>query len=367
MSTTRERFLSAALFSRIALRYWLGVYPRLAWEMRHWRSRADSIADPLLRRIALEAQRGKRGNIEGAAAFAVLVPRVRRGLAVRMIVAWQAAYDYADLLAEQPCTDRSANARQLHLALLRAVQPGVPHDDYYARCERSDDGDYLRDMIDTTRAALAQMSNMRPVLVPAREAITRIIAYQAMNQGDHADLERWARTQSPPDDGLEWWETAAAGASSLVVLALLAASADSSLSASDIAAIERAYYPWIGALHTLLDSLIDMREDAAAGQISLLAHYASLEEAATRMQTMTERALAAARGLRRGGLHALLFAAMASLYLTAPEASLAEAAPVSERVLDVLGVAAMPSMAVLRARRALGHAWTLVRPREKQC
>lgn len=355
MSTTWRRFSSGALFVQTALRYWLGVYPHLAREMRHWKARAASIDDPLLRRVALEAQLSKRGNIEGAAAFAVLVPSRSRALTVRMIVAWQAAYDYADLLAEQPCGDRSANARQLHLALLRALQPWVPHDDYYALCASSEDGGYLLDMIDTTRGALAQMSNNRPASGPTEAAITRIIAYQALNQGDHSALARWADDQTSPDSALQWWETAAAGASSLAVLALLAAAADPRLSSGDIAAIERAYYPWIGALHTLLDSLVDLGEDAGAGQVSLLSHYSSAEEAGARLQMITERALGAARGLRGGDLHALILAGMVSLYLTAPEASLPEAAPISERILAVLGGAATPSMWVLRARRAAGR------------
>lgn len=355
MSTTCARLSSAVVFVRAALGYWFGVYPHVAREMRYWKARAGAIGDPLLRQVALEAQLSKRGNIEGAAAFAVLVPRGRRALTVKMIVAWQAAYDYADLVAEQPCEDRSANARQLHLALLRALQPGVPHDDYYARFGRDEDGDYLREMVDTTRGAFTQMSNNRPVSGPVEAAITRIIAYQALNQDDHDALARWASDETPPNTGLRWWETAAAGASSLAVLALLAAAAEPQLSPDDIAAIERAYYPWIGALHTLLDSLVDLREDAAAGQISLLSHYSSSEEVGARMQMMAERALSAARGLRQGALHALILASMVSLYLTAPEASFPEAAPASERVLAALGAAATPSMAVLRARRVAGR------------
>jgi tetraprenyl-beta-curcumene synthase len=356
MRTTCRRLQSAALFVGMALRYWLGVYPHVVREMRHWRQRAGSIRDPLLRRVALDAQRAKRGNIDGAAAFAVLAPRVRRASTVRMIVAWQAAYDYADLLSEQPCVDRSANSRRLHLALLHALEPGAPHEDYYAHFDRNDDGDYLRDMIDTTRASLTQMSNIRPVKHPAEMAITRIIAYQGLNQSDHEALAQWAKAETPPGSELRWWETAAAGASSLAVLALFAAAADPRLSASDVAAIERAYYPWIGALHTLLDSLIDLREDAEAGQLSLLAHYSSREEVAARMQLMTERALGAARGLRKGGAHAIILAGMASLYLTAAEASAPEAAPVSERVLGALGGAARPAMLVMRARRVVGSA-----------
>jgi tetraprenyl-beta-curcumene synthase len=363
MHTASRRFLSAVLFVRTALRYWLGVYPHVVREMRQWEVRAASIRDPLLRRVALDAQQTKRGNIEGAAAFAVLVPRVCRALTVRMIVAWQAAYDYADLLSEQPCVDRSANARQLHLGLLRALQPEVPHEDYYAHFDRDDDGDYLRDLIDATRAAFTQMSNIRPVSGPAEEAITRIIAYQSLNQDDHGELERWANAETPPDSELHWWETAAAGASSLAVLALLAAAADPRLSSSDVAAIERAYYPWIGALHTLLDSLIDLREDAQAGQVSLLVHYSSPEETTVRMRLIAERALRAARDLRKGGLHALILAGMASFYLTAPEASFPETAPVSERLLEVLGAAAMPAMLVLRARRAVGRTRASLRDR----
>jgi tetraprenyl-beta-curcumene synthase len=357
MSTARERFLSATLFIQTALRYWLLVYPRLAREMRYWKLRARSIPDPLLRSVALETQRSKRGNIEGAAAFAVLVPRKTLALTVKMIVAWQAAYDYADLLAEQPCVNRSANARQLHTSLLRALQPEVAHDDYYACFDRSEDGHYLRDLIDATRSAFSQMSNIRPVAGLAKEAITRIIAYQSLNQDNPEELARWAEREGSPDAGLRWWETAAAGASSLAVLALLAAAADPRLSASDVVAIERAYHPWIGALHTLLDSLIDLREDEQAGQISLLSHYDSREQAAARMGMLADRALRAARGLRDGKRHVLILAGMTSLYLTAPEAYSPEAAPISERILDALGETVAPSMLVLRVRRAVGRVW----------
>lgn len=357
MSTARERFLSATLFIQTALRYWLLVYPRLARELRHWKSRARSIPDPLLRGVALETQRSKRGNIEGAAAFAVLVPRKTRALTVKMIVAWQAAYDYADLLAEQPAVNRSANARQLHMSLLRALQPEVAHDDYYACFDRSEDDHYLRDLINTTRAAFSQMSNKRPVAEPAKRAITRIIAYQSLNQDHHDELARWAEREGSPESGLHWWETAAAGASSLAVLALLAAAADPRLNMSDVVAIERAYYPWIGALHTLLDSLIDLREDEQAGQVSLLSSYNSREEAGARMEMLTDRSLRAASDLRDGKRHVLILAGMTSLYLTAPEAHFPQAAPISQRILDALGEAVAPSMLVLRARRVIGRVW----------
>jgi tetraprenyl-beta-curcumene synthase len=351
MGTAWGRALSALLFARMALRYWLDVYPRVAREMRYWNKRARRIPDRDLRELALRAQRTKRGNVEGACAFAALVPHSQRAPTVRMLVAWQAAYDYVDLLAEQPCRDRSANARQSHLALLRALQPDVAHDDYYAHYRGACDGEYLRDMVDATRAIFGSSSNIRPVAPRAERAVVRIIEYQRLNQDRQRALARWAESEMPPHSTLRWWEIAAAGASSLAVLALLTAAVDSRLSAGDIAAIEQAYYPWIGALHTLLDSLIDLDEDAQAGQVSLLVHYSSTRELAARTRMIALHAKRVAEGLRYGGGHALILTGMASLYLTAPQARGPKVRNTANGIVRALGDTAMPSMSVLRIRR----------------
>jgi len=97
--TVRERVALAAAFVDAALRYWLTVFPRVGRGLRHWHERAGQIPDQELRRIAFDSLR-KRGNIEGAAAFAAFAPRSRRAAVVRALVALQAAYNYADLLSE---------------------------------------------------------------------------------------------------------------------------------------------------------------------------------------------------------------------------------------------------------------------------
>ncbi len=119
-SGVRERLALAGMFGATALRYWTGVFPGVCRELARWRRRAGEIANPVLRGLALEAP-GKRGNIEGAAAFAVFVPRSHRNLVLRAVVAFQTAYNYLDLLAEQPGPDPAANARRLHEALLVAL------------------------------------------------------------------------------------------------------------------------------------------------------------------------------------------------------------------------------------------------------
>ena len=139
------RVALAASFAGAARRYWLGVFPRVCIERRRRRSRALQIPDPLLRHTAIEAQR-KWGNVEGAAAFAAFVPRRHRAAAARAMACYQAAYNYLDMLGEQPSDDPVANGRSLHSALLIALEPGpqATHPDYYEHNSRhDDDGGYL--------------------------------------------------------------------------------------------------------------------------------------------------------------------------------------------------------------------------------
>ncbi|HSZ13610.1 MAG TPA: DUF2600 family protein [Solirubrobacteraceae bacterium] len=352
MGKARDLIASAGAFVQLACRYWLDVFPAICREARFWSERAARIPDPLLRRVALDSLREKRGNIEGAGAFAALVPQPQRALVVRMLIAWQAAYDYVDTLSEEPSADRQANGRQLHLALLAALEPGPHHDDYYAHHPCSDDGGYLEAMVDAVRAAFAALPGSGAVAAPVQRAAMRIIVYQSLNHDDHSALAEWADAETPADSDLHWWETAAAGASSLAVLALLTVAPNPRVSTDQVTAIERAYFPWIGALHTLLDSLVDLREDARAGQTSLLEHYESAAEAAARMRILASRSLRSAQSLPNGRQHALIMVAMASLYLTAPEATSASAGVVSRGIVEALGPLLSPSMAVLATRRA---------------
>jgi tetraprenyl-beta-curcumene synthase len=129
---------------------------------------------------------------------------------------------------------------------------------------------------------------------------------------------------------------------------------------AEIDAIEAAYFPWIGALHSLLDNLVDIAEDYATGQRSLVGCYASSLDASTRMRLLAERSLRAAEELPGSRGHVLILAAMASFYLSTPEASAPAARPVAHAVLDALGEPAQLSMLVfrtrLRARRLMPRA-----------
>ncbi len=355
-TTAGGRTALTGAFAGAARRYWLGVFPRVCAERRRRELRAQEIPDPLLRRVVVDALR-KWGNIEGASAFAAFVPRRQRSAAVRAMACFQAAYNYLDMLTELPNTDPEANGQLLHRALLVALSPEAEHLDYYAHHHLREDGGYLAETVDGCRAALAELPSYAVVAPAARRAAERIVAFQSCNtgevQGDYLALERWARAHTPQGSGLRWWETAAAGGSSMCVYALIAAAARPDVDPVEIAAIEGAYFPWIGALHSLLDNLIDAAEDYATGQRSLVGCYASPLDAATRMGLLAERSMSAACALPGARAHAILVAAMASFYLSTPEARASETAPVAAAVLNALGEPAELSMAVFRTRLRL--------------
>lgn len=357
VASPRQSHLSlAGAFTGAASRYWLGVFPLIGRELRHWHERARQIPDPVLRRLALLTQLGERGNYEGAAAYAVLVPRAYRARVVRAVVAFQTTYDYVDTLAEQPSDDPVANGRQLHLALLRALDPDSEQPDYYEHSASTRDNGYIRALVQTCRTALRTLPSYATVAEPALHAASTIVAYQSLNHEQACDgpqaLARWGTAVTPPGSGLRWWEAAAGGASSMTVFALIAAAAKPQLSAAETAATFVAYAPWISALHVLLDSLVDRAKDLEHGHHNLIDHYATPGEAASRLGWIAARAVQGAESLPDGAHHALIVAAMTSFYLSFPDTAAPGTRQAAQRVRETLGTLATPTMAVLRAQRA---------------
>ncbi len=340
--------------------YWLGVFPDACREVRIWRARAQAIPDPALRRIALQAHDEKRGNLEGAAAFAAFVRPAGRHATVRAVVAYQTMFDYLDNLSEEPSEDPIADARRLNGALLSAIAPGEPHHDYYPARRRGEDGGYLRALIGACRTTLISLPSFATIAELAREATERVITYQSLNHGDgngrHDSFERWARTSGRAHTRLRWWETAAAAGSTLDLFALIAAAADPALDPGVAGMLGAAYFPWVGALHSLLDSLADQVEDLTTGRRGLIDYYRSPDEAADRIATIAGEAMSQVGELPGGHGHTLIVAAMTSFYLcdlsTSPSPHARLAAPA---VLDAMGQLARPTMLILGARRSAGR------------
>jgi tetraprenyl-beta-curcumene synthase len=269
------------------------------------------------------------------------------------------------MLSEQSAAIGQEEARFLHEALaaaLAAVKPGTwtgrsesvesghDHERQTHPPKKHEDG-YLAALVETCQQALGELPSYGQVAPAAQRAAERVISFQAFNRRERDAIERWGRKQTPPAGDLRWWETAASGGSSLGVHVMIAAAAEPGIGRAHVDALEQAYFPWIGALHSMLDHLVDVEEDARAGESNLIELYGSTQEAAERMALLAERALVCARALQPAHRHELIVAAMASFYLSAPQAGVGDAAVVARAVLDVFGPLALPALAIFRARR----------------
>ena len=121
------------------------------------------------------------------------------------------------------------------------------------------------------------------------------------------------------------------------------------LNAHEADAIDRAYFPWIGGLHSLMDNLIDKHEDEAAGHRSLVEYYGP-QRAAQRMSWLAVQRRASAQELPHGRRHMVILTAMIANYLSTTEAQSDQLRPVSEAVLATAGPLTTPTLLVFKLR-----------------
>lgn len=267
-------------------RYWGGVVPLARREIIYWYARAETIRDPVLRRIARSKITGEQSNIESAAFFGLLAGR-DWSRAVRLVVAWQLAYELLDGIDERnPCL---ADGLRLHGALVEAV--GGP-------CSNHGCGHYLQELVDTCR----ELARPSEELTAAAEEVG--IAQARNHSGD--GLQEWAEQFAPH---LLWWESAAAGISSLGVLALL------TTPPSEHGQVLRTYTE-VRALSSLLDALVDDQADIHTVNHNWLRHYNSPRHAADRTMVLLKDARQALLPLHQEPLHRLILAGVVAHYLS---------------------------------------------------
>jgi tetraprenyl-beta-curcumene synthase len=355
------------------VRYWSTVAPAMRTQLTRWERRAGEIPDPLLQALASSKLREERFNVEVAATLATLAPRAHRRSAVEAIVALQVMYDYLDLLTEQPSPDPLPDGRRLYGALRDALTPGgAPEGDYYRHHPRCGDGGYLQELVGAVRLALADLPTTAAVtevalrgaercaqaqvlIHAAARAEARVQGFQAHTAGSRpgdpavAELERWARREAE-GTALQWPEYLAGAAASVIgVHALIAAAADRRTTPADAEALDAVYLS-IGAL-TMLDSLVDHREDTETGERGFLCYYESAEQMAGRLVSVAADAKARARSLPDAAHHVMTLVGVVAYYTSAPSARSAPTLPVAERMRRELWPLIAPTLALMRAWR----------------
>ena len=342
---------------RALVLYWVAVRPRVAHELRRWQRRAEAIPDATLRAQALSTLRDEGFNSEGAAVFATLVPSSQVTRAACLFVRLQMICDYVDTVSEQADSDPLRNTHQLHLALIDALQPGLPTADYYRHNPDEDDGGYLLRLVQACRNSLEKLPSYPEVREAAVHAVKRCVEGQsftlaAIHQGTDR-LSAWALEQDGAD-GYRWWEVAAASLSTVSLYALLALAANRDVTTAEAIQTDSVYFPSFCAVNALLDSLVDFDEDLRQPSLSSISRYNSSAEAGKRLSYLFCKADAAARGLRFGRRHAAMLVGISGFYLSTPNAENSFVPPIKAALAQAVGSRATMMLATLRLRRRLG-------------
>jgi tetraprenyl-beta-curcumene synthase len=345
----------------------LAVARELVWglravlrEVERWRSHAASIPDRVIREEALAALDHKRPNTDGAALLWTIPNRRSRRL-LRLLVAYEIMGDFLDSMIERGVEVGCLNGRQLHLALVDAVDLQRPMSDYYLEHPWCEDGGYLNQLVAFCRygcGLLPAYGCARPVLVEA----ARLAQVQGLNHEPDLMLRRlvleaWALSENNGSSELGWYETAGAASAWLTVLAVMAVAAEPLTSEDMPVKVFLAYFPWIALTATLLDSYDDLLDDQCTGAFSYLSVYGSFEHAVMRIEQCVKTAIVEARSLEHGERHVVIVSSMIALYLSKESVYRTDVGKSSATLLRASGPLTLllaPVLRVWRVANALG-------------
>lgn len=332
-----------------------GVLPEVERQLDRWRGLAKRCGDAELAAQARASIRLKRFHAQGGSVFAVVRNSVRRDL-VALIVALQTISDYLDNLCDRAGMTDELAFRQLHGAMVCAVDPCAPEDDYYRLYPYRDDGGYLAALV----AECRRLSAALPAYPLVRRAAARFASlYSDLQVYKHVErdrrealLEKWFGSHRHRFPDLAWWEFAAATGSTLGIFALYNLAVNPGTTQADVLAVIRAYFPWVCGLHILLDYLIDQAEDRAGGDLNFVSCYPDGDTCHRRLLFFLERALAAVSTLPRAFFHRTVVKGLLALYLSDPKVKDLGLRGLARELLAAGGVDARLMYHTCRALRA---------------
>jgi tetraprenyl-beta-curcumene synthase len=323
-------------------------------EIDAWRTRALAIPDAPIREDALSSIDRKRGHTDGAALFWILPPRRDLNL-LRLLVTYELIWDFLDSLNEHGACEGTTNGRQLHKALVEALDPATPISDYYRYHPWRDDGGYLRNLVEACRsgcAALPSYGRVRPFVVREAERAQVLALNHDIDPGcrDQA-LKAWAARECSDERRLAWFELSGAASASMTVHAFLALAAQPACTEADMQQTRAAYFPWMSAATTMLDSYVDQAEDEVNGDHRYISHYADEATAGERVRDLVTRSAREARRLRNGHRHAVITACMVAMYLSKDSARTPEMRATTADIVHAGGTLTRALLPILRLWR----------------
>ena len=310
--------------SGLIARYIYSIFPEVDRQLDHWTEICENAGDSVLAEQALDSIEFKRFHAQGGSVYA-LYPHTDPESTVRFIVALQTISDYLDNLCDRTGLYDEAAFRQLHLAILDAVDPERSISDYYIYYPYKNDNSYLIKLVEACRNEISLLPSYDLVIDNISEYMQ---LYSDLQTYKHLDkniresrILQWACKYQNKYPEISPWEFAAAAGSTLGVFILFAAASDPLLTPREARSISSAYFPWICGLHILLDYYIDLQEDLSTGDLNFTYYYKNLKECEERLSYFVDRALENCRALRFPEFHLTIVQGLLAMYLSDPKAS----------------------------------------------
>jgi tetraprenyl-beta-curcumene synthase len=206
----------------------------------------------------------------------------------------------------------------LHRALVAALDPPSPDQDFHRLHPWRDDGGYLAALVEGCRKeclVLPSYASVRPlVLEAAKQCAVQALNHNPDPRRRDSALQAWAEREHP-DRGMPWFEQTAAASASIAPHVLLALASEPLHDEREIDCVYTAY-SWISLAIAMLDSYADRVEDAATGDHSYISHYPNTEVAIKRLVEIIDQTMHAACAQRGGYRHAVIAASMIAMYLS---------------------------------------------------
>jgi tetraprenyl-beta-curcumene synthase len=303
------------------VRFMTRIVPLSAASLAEIRERALAIPDPQLRAEALSSVDRKAYHVAGACILATFLPADAARNYVAIVVPLETIYDYLDNLCDRHPEVGVEAYPVLHLAIADALDPAAPLRDYYARGPAGEDGGYLRDLVQRTQRSLAGVPHLDLLAPRFAEAASLYAEMQTHKHYPAGERERrcvaWYERHRDRYADIDWHEFASAAGSQFQVYGPLF---EALLDRRDaIAGTYDAYFPYVSALHVLLDAFIDQAEDREHGELNFSRVYGSATALRTRVRSLFDAAKARLRTLPGDRAHRFVLDVMTLFYLSHPK------------------------------------------------
>lgn len=269
----------------ILTRYIAHILPHTGQQLKGWQQSAGQIPDLSLRTQALASLEKKAFHCQGGAVFAVDVKNDMKLL--KFIVAYQTLCDYLDNLCDRAGTIDGDAFFMLHQSLLDSLDDSRECQDYYRYYPGKDDGGYILSLVRECRRSI----QLAPVYERVQNDVIQLagwycqlqVAKHLESKEREAVLRQWVDELLPGFSEIYWQEFAAATGSTLGIFAMMRWAFTADGQDSPEPDLLNSYFPWISALHILLDYLIDQEEDKAGGDLNFVSYYPHQEEMMARL------------------------------------------------------------------------------------